>query len=108
MLDSLRDLFRANPTPATVQAIVAAQREALFTPADLRKTTRHIDPRTASLQEIESALIDCSVYWATCYPETENELVEWIEAECEEAIRNRFACHGTTIVENFLRRIKGK
>lgn len=105
MFDALRAIFKSNPTPAMAQTIVAAQRAALFTPSFISAETRRLDPRTASIEEIERALRDCDFYWATAYPETEDEFVEWMEAACVHAVYDRFSRHGTTIIDNFFKRL---
>lgn len=76
-------------TPEIAVAMVHAQTRALFTPSCLSAAVRYIDPPKASLEELHAALHDCGFYWATAYPENENELVEWIEAACITELKSR-------------------
>lgn len=75
--------------PRVAQTIVNAQRDALFTGLTLRPSTTKIDPPNASQQELEEALSDCEFYWNYCYPESDNELVMWIEAACIQELERR-------------------
>jgi hypothetical protein len=87
--DMLIGAYKGNPTLKMAQAIIQAQRERLLIPALISDETRKIDPRTASSEQMKRALQDCQFYWQTAYPETENDLIEWIEASCEEALKEK-------------------
>jgi hypothetical protein len=71
------------------QTVVRAQRDALFTPSFMSDAVRRIDPSRANDEELIVALEECAFYWNTAYPETENELVEWIESACVDEVLRR-------------------
>lgn len=93
------------PSVDIAKAIVEAQRETLFVPPMLSAGTRHIDPQTASIEELETALHECDFYYKHCYPETENELVAWLVDRCMSEIKKRYARHGTTIMQKGMARL---
>jgi hypothetical protein len=52
----------------------------------ISRETRDIDPSTATIEALETALEECHC-WRITYPETDDyHLVEWLEARCKEEI----------------------
>jgi hypothetical protein len=108
MMEILRNMFAASPTPAMAQAVVEYQRELIFKGYQLKDETLTIDVETAGLQEFEDALEDCHVCICTEYPETENGYYRAlkIDSDCRAAIIRRFAKHGPSIMKTIQARLR--
>lgn len=85
----LRPLLLGPRGVEVARAIVTAQRDALFVPSMLSDKVRRIDPPNADDEQLFVALEECAFYWSHAYPETENELVEWIQDSCLDEIFKR-------------------